>query len=121
MSQLVERFEAAVLILIGDGPIKQRLTVAYSDHLEDLQDLELPGTARGAFGDLHTALHRVAPIGKETCVKASVQKMSASEAAWHAETIFRLYADLVTQPRRSEPLKVVESSEQTAPRFLVGG
>lgn len=121
MSQLVERFEAAVQTLIGDGPVKQRLTAAYSDYLEDLQDVELPVTAKGAFSDLHAALHRVQPSGKESCVKASVQKMSANDAAWHAETILRLYAELLTQPRRAEPLKIVEASEQSPPRFLVGG
>jgi hypothetical protein len=119
MAHLVQRFEAAVHALIGDGPVKQRLVQAYSGHLEDLRGLELPVNANGAFAELHAALHRVAPVGKETPVKASVQKMSASEAVWHAETIVRLYAELLSQARRPEPLKVVEALERTPPRFLV--
>jgi hypothetical protein len=46
--------------------------------------------------------------------------MSANEATWHAETILRLYAELLTQPRRTEPLKIVEAAEQPPTRFLVG-
>ena len=122
MSQLLERFEAAVHTLIGEGPVKQRLTVAYSEFLEDLQELDAPAGLSGAIEDLHAALHRVAPIGNGTCVKASVQKMSAGEASWHAETILKLYAELLTQPRRGEPLKVVAAAPHAAaPRFLVGG
>lgn len=121
MAHLVERFEAAVHALIGDGPVKQRLVQAYSEHLEDLRDVELPVNANGAFTELHAALHRVPPSGKETPVKASVQKMSASEVVWHAETILRLYAELLGQARRPEPLRVVEvPPQQTPPRYLVG-
>jgi hypothetical protein len=119
MAHLIERFEAAVQALISDGPVKQRLVQAYCENLEDLRDLELPVNANGAFAELHAALHRVAPIGKETPVKASVQKMSAAEALWHAETILRLYAELLSQARRPEPLKVVEAAHPTPPRFLI--
>jgi hypothetical protein len=121
MSQLAERFEAAIQALIGDGPVKQRLATAYSEHLEGLQDLELPTTAKGAFGELHAALHRVQPCGKESCVRATIQKMSGSEAARHAETILRLYVELLVQPRRAEPLKVVEAGAPPPPRILAGG
>ena len=37
MSYLGKRFEAAVSVLVADGPIKQRLTAAYSEHLDDLE------------------------------------------------------------------------------------
>lgn len=128
MMHYVERFEAAIQALIADGPVKQRLTRAYSDHLEDLQDAELPVQAKGALKDLHTALHSVPPVGKQSSVKASVQKMSSGEAGWHAETIFKLYAELLTQAARPEPLKVVERAAggavrtgAAAPRFLVTG
>jgi len=120
MSNIIERFEAAVEILIAEGPIKQRLTTAYSEHLEDLQEIELPIDGRDAFSDLHTALHRVPPVGQESAVKASVQKMSALEAGWHAKTIFMLYGELLAAGRRVEPLTVVESTPIEPPRFLVG-
>lgn len=120
MSQHLERFDAAVQVLIGEGTVKQRLTAAYSEFLEDVLDLELPAGAAGALGELHAALHRVAPVGKETAVKASVQKMSASEAAWHAQTIMRLYAQLLAQPRRPGSLRLMPASAAAPPRFVVG-
>ena len=92
---------------------------AYSEYVEDTLDMELPGSAGGALNELHAALHRVTPSGTETPVRASVQKMSTGEAAWHAGTILRLYVELLTQPRRVEPLKVVETVP--LPQFLAGG
>lgn len=120
MAYYVERFEAAVNSLVNDGPVKQRLTHAYSDHLESLQDQELPVSVRNAISELHAAMHRVRPMGKETCVKASVQKMSPAEAAKHAEAIVRIYVELLTQGEHAEPLKVVESEVKSPPRHLVG-
>jgi hypothetical protein len=122
MSYLAERFEAALLALIGDGPIKQRLNAAYSEHLEDLEEAELPAALRGAFSELNAALNRVAPIGKETRVKASVQKMSFREAGAHAATIVELYSELIRQGQRSKPLKVVKSlRDSTRERSAAGG
>jgi hypothetical protein len=121
MSLLIDRFEGAVQTLIGDGPIKTRLARAYAEFLEDISDLDSPVSGNGAFSDLHAALHRVAPIGSETAVKASVQKMSTGEAAWHATTILRLYSELLSQPRRVELLKVVETATPAPPQFLAGG
>lgn len=118
MSNIVDRFEAAMQALIEDGPVKQRLTKAYSDHLEDLRELELPIDGSEAFSDLHSALHRVPPVGRESPVKASVQKMSSLEAGWHARTIFRLYAELVAAGRRVDPLAAVDTAESEPPRFL---
>jgi hypothetical protein len=116
MAQLAERFEAALYALIGDGPIKQRLSRAYSEHLEDLEESELPASLRAVFKDLNTALHRVPPAGKETPVNASVQKMSFVEAGAHAGTIVQLYAELLRGGERAEPLKVVKSAKEPAAR-----
>jgi hypothetical protein len=128
MLQYVERFEAAVHALISEGPVKSRLIRAYTEYLEDLQDVELPINSKGALAELHSALHRVRPVGKQSLVNASVQKMSPGEAGCHAETILKLYGELVLQASRLEPLKVVERSESRPaagepgpPRFLVNG
>lgn len=117
MSHLAERFASAVRILVGDGPVKQRLSRAYSEFLEGLDDAEFPGALRGAFNDLAAALNRVAPAGKESRVHASVQKMSPAEAGDHAGTIVRLYVEILTQGERAEPLKVVSSAVKP-PRYL---
>ena len=101
---------------MGEGPVKQRLSRAFADHLEDLQDGELPPPLRGEFEELHAALHRIAPVGNETRVRASVQKMSPQEAGGHAGTIVRLYVELLGDGERAEPLKVV--SNDKTPRYL---
>lgn len=120
MYPFVERFEAAIQALVADGPVKQRLARAYGEYLEDLTDVELPGPAKSVLGDLHAALHRAEPIGRENSVGASIRKMSTAEATWHAETILRLYSDLLGQARRTETLKVVPAPQEKPPGFLVG-
>ena len=62
-------------------------------------------------------MSRVSPVGNETRVRASVQKMSAVEAGGHAATIVKLYVELVNGLERAEPLKVV-SSPKKPPRYL---
>ncbi len=110
MSNLAERLEAAVHVLVADGPVKQRLLEAYTEHLEPLRDAELPPRLAEPFARLHEAMHRVAPMGTTECrVKASVQKMSAAEAGGHAAAVVGLYAELLRSGQR-EPLKVVDSA-----------
>ena len=114
-----QRFAEAVHALIGDGPVKQRLAMAYASHLADLADAELPAALRREFEELQTAMTRVAPFGTVTRVRASVQKMSPKEAAGHAATILKLYVELVNGVERAEPLKIV-GPPRKAPRLLTG-
>ena len=119
MSPLAERFAEAVDALVSDGPIKQRLCRAYSDYLQGLDQAEFPTGLRGPFCELEAALTRVAPVGTETRVRATVQKMSPREAGEHAGTIVKLYvALLLGQTERAEPLKVVTNAKP--PRYLTG-
>jgi hypothetical protein len=121
MSHLAERFEAAVVQLTADGSLKQRLSRAYSEHLEGLQAQELPQSIAPVYADLHAALHRVPPLGNETRARASVRKMSSADAARHAAAIVSMYGDLLRHGERAEPLKVVEPSPRSVPAYLVGG
>jgi hypothetical protein len=120
VSPFAERFAKAVEALIGDGSVKQRLVSAYSVHLADVSEGDLPPGLRRDFGDLQAAINRVAPVGKETRVLASVQKMSAREATGHAATIVKLYVELMNGLERAEPLKVVPPARKP-PRHLAGG
>lgn len=123
MSQIVERFEAAVQALVGDGPVKNRLRAAYTEYLEDLQQVDLPIQGKVEFTELHSALHRAAPIGKIDCVKASVQKMSPAEAWWHAQTIVRLYAEVLAMERRAnlEAESALAPAEEAPAHLLARG
>ncbi len=106
-------------MLIGDGPLKQRLMAAYTEHLDDLESTELPARLQTTFDGLHSALHHVKPVSREPSVKASVRKMSSSEATVHAETIVMLLSELISQDHhRAEPLKAVSSEKKVAPSFL---
>ncbi len=107
-----ELFEAAVSALVGEGSVKDRLMTAYSQHLDDLEDSELPRGLRTTFEDLHTALHAVKPTGREPCVRATIRKMSKLQASNHARTIVSLYAELVCHRERADPLKVVNGKRQ---------
>ncbi|HEX6997595.1 MAG TPA: hypothetical protein VF322_05590 [Gammaproteobacteria bacterium] len=123
MTDLAERFAAAVRILVGDGPIKERLGRAYSEHLEAIDPAALPPSSRPAYLELSDALHRVPPVGKVGRVRASVQKMSAAEAARHARAIVQLLVEINRPAERAEPLKVVTGASgaaQKPPRFLTG-
>lgn len=124
MSRIVKRFEAAVQVLVGDGAVKARLLKAYTEHLEDLQQVDLPIPGNADFGGLHGALHSAAPVGKIDGVRASVQKMSTTEAACHACTIVKLYAEVLAMEliARPQPEIVLEEPEvRLPPRYLAGG
>lgn len=123
MSSVTERFEAAVNTLISDGPVKQRLVRAYAEYLEDISEVDFPAESGELLAQLHCTLHGVMPVGRETAVQASVQKMSSSEAAGYAAVIVGLYKDLITVGKRAEHLKIVKTaaeSDTSPPQFLVG-
>ena len=62
MSQIVERFEAAVQALVGDGPVKNRLRAAYTEYLEDLQQVDLP--IQGKVGEFLSTFKAYPPRAK---------------------------------------------------------
>ena len=119
MSPLAQRFGEAVQTLVADGSVKARLVAAYINHLGDLADAEFPAGLRREFVDLQAAMMRIAPVGSESRVRASVQKMSPDEASKHAATIVKLYVELMNSVERAEPLKVVAPPKKP-PRFLTG-
>ena len=121
MPYLAERFEAAVSALVAEGSVKDRLSAAYLEHLDDLETSELPQGLQTKFDDLHTALHTVRPIGREPCIKATIRKMSRLQAGNHARTIVSIYAELICRGERAEPLKAVSGKRKKAPRFVSQG
>ena len=117
MAMVTDCFADAVQTLIGDGPIKHRLAAAFATHLGEVADSDLPPSLRRDFGDLQSALCRITPVGNETRIRASVQKMSVDEAHQHAATIVRLYVDLLNGVERAEPLRIV-APPRKPPRYL---
>lgn len=123
MRDLGSRLEAAALSMTGPGSIKDRLLDAYRSHLEDVQELDLPGALSAEFAEMIQALHRAEALPGDDVVRASVRKMSNEEARRYAELVVRLYgmfAGMKQQvsaprtPRASAPLLKFLSVEASA-------
>jgi hypothetical protein len=87
MCQFSDKFFSAVRILAGDGPIKQRLFMAYSDHLDMLPEADMPESIRPP-------------------ILASVRKMSSAEATRCATQIVAMFSELVRVKSTGERLRV---------------
>jgi hypothetical protein len=87
MSSAWEHFFAATLVLASAGPIKHRLAEAFREHLEDLEEEDLPREIRDEFTSLSSSMCCVRPMKGETAVQATVRKMSDSEAGGAAVRI----------------------------------
>jgi hypothetical protein len=118
MSQLSDRLEAAVLALAADGSVKQRLAQAYSQHLEPLDEQELPEELRAGFGQLREAMRRYTPVSGESAVEASVRKMSVSQCEQQAACIVGLFAALLKAGAPVERLKVVKGAGEPPAHVL---
>jgi hypothetical protein len=63
MAEPWTHFHGATRVLVGPGPVKQRLIDAYRTHLAALRETELPEDIRAAFDALNAALHSVHAAG----------------------------------------------------------
>lgn len=93
MNNNFELLQLALLCLSQDGTIKDRLVDAYTTHLVAVESEALPESMRGDFEALCAAMHRETPQLRESAVRASVRKMSASEASSHAALVVKLFAE----------------------------
>ena len=120
MTHHVDRFYAALTVLAGHGHIKQRLIKAYEEHLDGIDEDELPIAMKQAFADFRQSMQRVTPLHGESAVCASVRKMSPEDASECAGHVVALYGEL---SRLSDDMPVTLSlSEGDAPRvppFLI--
>ena len=95
MSNHTHRFYAAVSVMAGHGNIKQRLIKAFEENLAVIDDHELPIAVRQAFADLRHMLSQVAPLNGEGRIRASVRKMSVSDADACAQQMLDIYRDII--------------------------
>ena len=120
MTDLVDRFHAALLVLAGHGHVKQRLIKAYENNLADIHEDELPVASKQSFADLRHDMHRVAPLNGEGPICASVRKMSLQEASDCAGRIVELYGELARNGNEQRPgLPLGSDAEERVPPFLV--
>ena len=87
-------FHAAMQVLVGTGPVKQRLVDAYRRHLAALREHDLPDPVRDRFDSLRAAMHEAPATGGMTAPEASVRKMSEMDAAAHATAILEMFTVL---------------------------
>lgn len=75
-----ENLHKATLELAKSAVLKQRLTDAFSRHLQDMPASAMPGELRSDFESLCKRMTLVSPLRGETAVAATVRKMSLDEA-----------------------------------------
>lgn len=120
MTDHVDRFHAALIVLVGHGHIKQRLIKAYENYLVDIHEDELPISVKQAFADLRQDMHRVSPLNGEGPICASVRKMSLDEASDCAGRIVALFEEVARQRGDAQvTLPLGDQDEVRVPPFLV--
>ena len=97
MSTAWEQLEGAALSLARSGPIKDRLTDAYRNHLALVNPEELPVALRAEFRACQDALTRERPLRGEDAVRATVRKMSNQDADLVARAVVRLFAAMARE------------------------
>ncbi len=120
MTDHVDRFHAALLVLAGHGHVKQRLIRAFEDHLAEIHEDDLPIAIKQPFADLRNDMQRVAPLNGEGPICASVRKMSIEEASECAGRIASLYGEIIRYGNDAQsPLPLNDDDEVRVPPFLV--
>ncbi len=112
MCQFSNKFFSAVRILAGDGPIKTRLFVAYSDHLDMLPETDMPESIRPRYQILKNSMHTVKPMSEESPILASVRKMSSAQASRCATQIVAMFSELVRVKSTGERLRLKSSAKK---------
>ena len=120
MTNHVDRLYAAITVLAGHGHIKQRLIKAYEEHLDDIDEEELPISIQQSFADFRRSMHRVAPLRGETAVCASVRKMSPDDATACATHVVAFYRELARRPGNSAvTIPIGDADTPRVPPFLI--
>ena len=92
MASLSDHLEAAAFVLAGCEPLKERLAIAWTKHLDTLEARDFPRDVRDEFEELITVLHRERALPGDTVLRASLRKLSTAEAGRYAKLIIRTYA-----------------------------
>lgn len=120
MSNHVDRFYAAVSVIVAHGNIKQRLMSAFEDHLALIENDELPVAIKEDFAELRSMMTGVEPLNGEGHVRATVRKMSIVEADECARKMLEIYTRLVRLDGDVEDLTPISIGDKPrVPPFLV--
>ena len=114
MNATLDKFRGAALSLARSGSIKDRLTDAYRNHLAFVEESELPTELVEEFRAVSYALNRQRPLlrGEDT-FRATVRKMSNTEAEEVASCVVRLFGEM-----SREPASVARKPPKSAPQII---
>lgn len=119
MSDHVDQIINAVSVMAGNGPVKQRLIKAYEENLREIDQGELPASARKLFGELRRLMENVAPLNGEGPIRATVRKMSVHDTDRAAGLMVELLAEVIRHEDSRQARLPLKSDEKPAvPRFL---
>jgi hypothetical protein len=118
-----EHFRRAAAILVGPGPVKQRLVDAYARHLRAVDVHTLPAEIHPGFLELTAALSSVRATGGLNSVEATVRKMSEPEAGQHAAAVLEMLVAMASGDNRepaasARQLRLVGGEDDELPAFL---
>ena len=123
MSSNWEHFRHAAAVLVGPGPVKQRLADAFVGHLRAVDLDSLPADVLPRFRELSTALQSSPPTCGLNAVVATVRKMSEQEAGQRAAQVLELLVALAGSDNRepvagARQLRLVSGEDDEIPAFL---
>ena len=119
MAVVWDEFHAAIRVLVGSGPIKQRLIDAYRNHLAPLREQDLPAAVHERFSTLKSAMHEGHATGGLTAPEVSVRKMSERDAAEHAAAILEMFVLVYAENESAPRLRIVSGDASTDDLFEV--
>jgi hypothetical protein len=114
MNTTLDKFRGAALSLARSGSIKDRLTDAYRNHLAFVDESELPVELVEEFRAVSYALNRERRLlrGEDT-FRATVRKMSSTEADEVASSVVRLFGEM-----SREPASVTRKPPKSLPQII---
>lgn len=89
-----EHLRRAAAILVGPGPVKQRLADAYLGHLREIDARALPADVLPRFEQFSAAMHGAQATGGLSAVEVAVRKMSEQEAGRHSVQVLEMLVAL---------------------------
>lgn len=118
-----EHFRRATLILVGPGPVKQRLCDAYLKHLRHVAAHDLPRDLQPDYATLAKAVHSAQATGGLGAVEVAVRKMSEQDAARLTAQVLEMFVALAgadaREPSTLPPRQLrVVADDDGVPAFL---
>jgi hypothetical protein len=114
-----EKLQAATLSLTRSGPIKDRITAAYRNHLSQLDETELPKELREDFRTFSHTLTRERPLVRgDDAFRATIRKMSNGEAEEVATSVVRMFCALQRGPAPNVHRERANATAQVVPLYI---